>query len=40
MTDKQKARLQEAVVVLRDFCELNSIPKPKIKFFSTRNGNC
>ena len=41
MTDKQHARLLESAAVLKKFCEINNIPKPKIAFFdSSRSGNC
>lgn len=40
MTDKQHNRLLESAKVLKKFCEINHIPKPKIAFFKTRNGTC
>lgn len=40
MTDKQHNRLLESAAVLKKFCEINHIPKPKIAFFHSRNGDC
>ena len=40
MTDKQKVRLQESAQTLVAFCELNGIPKPKVKIYHSRNDEC
>lgn len=40
MTEKQQARFKEAVLVLKEFCELNNIPKPKIGFYTSHGGDC
>ena len=40
MTDKQHTRLLESAAVLKKFCEINGIPKPKIAFFHSRGSNC
>ena len=40
MTEKQHQRLTESAAVLKAFCELNKIPKPRIAFFNSRNGDC
>lgn len=40
MTEHQHKRLLESALAMKAFCELNRIPKPKIAFFKTRNGDC
>ena len=40
MTEKQHQRLIESAVVLKEFCELNNIPKPHIAFFTSHKNYC
>lgn len=40
MTEKQHTRLLESAAVLKEFCELNNIPKPKIAFYKSPYGEC
>lgn len=39
MTEKQHNRLIESAAVLKKFCEMNNIPKPRIAF-TTESGAC
>ena len=40
MNEKQHTRLLESASVLKQFCELNGIPRPRIAFYQSSSGEC